>query len=428
MRTLVACLLACLASVTVLAKEAAPPALPDPLSLEQALALRRDLDPDLVRARAGLQAAEGEALSARALDGLQLNLDARLWAIRPAHRASDREHNDSRARLRARKRLYDFGYSEALRDAARKGREAGILGVREARQQQVLRIMRAFFDVILADLRFARDNEAMSVAFVSLDRARDRNRLGKLSDVDLLRIRNDYEKTRRRQVASAQAQRLARSRLAIAMGRPGELASELERPEIRVDGTPPVADFEAFWSRVQQQNPRLRRLAGALEAARARLAAARASESAVISAEVQASVYNRNTGATHPLGAGLVLEMPLYSGGRRQAAMADARARLEQARADLLEARQTLRQQALELWLTRARLRTDLEAVRVEGDYRELYLDRSRALYELEVKTDLGDAMVRTSQVRLEHARLLFDWAMNEARIKALTGTLLEDE
>ena len=55
-----------------------------------------------------------------------------------------------------------------------------------------------------------------------------------------------------------------------------------------------------------------------------------------------------------------------------------------------------------------------------------MYLDRSRALYELELKADLGDAMTKTSEVRLDIARVLFDWAMNEAKIKAMVGRLGE--
>jgi outer membrane protein TolC len=407
---------------------AGPAPLPDPLSLEQALGLARDLNPALARARAARTRARAGSLSAQAVDGARIDLEGRLWAIQPAYRSSDRDRNDSRARLSLHKRLYDFGYSQALREAARQGQVASDLGLVEARQQQRLDIMRAFFDVILADMRQARDNEAMSVAYVSFDKARDRNRLGQLSDVDLLKKQDAYERVRRQQVASVQQQRLARARLAIAMGRPGELASELERPAIPEPGDGPDGDFEVFWSRVQRHNPRLRRLAARVAAAQTALKAARNSESAVLSAEVDASAYHRNTGSTHPLGGGLVLRMPLYSGGRKAAAVAGAQADLESARAALLDARLQLRQQALALWLKRARLRTDLKAVRVAGDYRELYLDRSRALYEQEVKTDLGDAMVRVSEVRLERTRLLFDWAMNEARIKAMSGSLLEEK
>ncbi len=56
-------------------------------------------------------------------------------------------------------------------------------------------------------------------------------------------------------------------------------------------------------------------------------------------------------------------------------------------------------------------------------NYRDLYLDRSRALYELEVRTDLGDAMARSTEAQWLAAqadyRLLLAWA----RLDALTGS-----
>jgi outer membrane protein TolC len=248
-----------------------------------------------------------------------------------------------------------------------------------------------------------------------------------LSDVELLKNEAEYEEVRRRRLVSEQRQRLTRSRLALAMGRPGELVSELESPQIELPAAA-QSDFETFWSEVEKGAPRLQALQMRLDAAAQNLSAARASESPVLSAELGASVYNRNTSSTHPLGGGLVLEVPLYSGGGKDAAIMRAQAELTSAKAELLDARLQLRQEALQAWLDRDRLRSDLQTVRAVGDYRDLYLDRSRALYELEVRTDLGDAMSQISEVRLRRARILFDWAMNEARLRAMTGSLLEDK
>ena len=426
-RALVACGLLLLTGLTARADDAASAPLPEPLTLADALRLASPGVPVLAHAVAGREAARADSVSATAFDDTQLLLKGRLWAIEPAPKSADDSRNDSRLHLSARKRLYDFGYTDALVSAADKGLAASELELLEARQQRILNVMRAFFGVVLSDLAFARDNEAMSVAFVQFDKARDRNELGQLSDVDLLEIETAYQEVRRRQKVSEQQQRLSRSRLAIAMGRPGQLVSELVPPDIvlpeRTEG-----DFEHYWEQVKNRNPRLRALRARLDAATARLAAARSSESPVLSAGLDAAVYNRTTSSSHPLGGGLLLEIPLYSGGRRDAAIMQAQADVTSIRAQLLETRVQLRQEALQAWLDRERLRSDLKAVEVEGDYRDLYLDRSRALYELEVKTDLGDAMTRISELRLKQSRLLFDWAMSEARLKALSGQLLESE
>ncbi len=399
--------------------------LPEPMTLSDALRLSRAEVPELLRAEAGRQAAEAEKLSADALTGVRLTASARARVVEPSYKSDDDDPNDSRAVLSLRKRLFDFGYSDSLRGSAERVIEAGQWHYQLARQQAHLAVMRAFFDVLLADLEYARDNEAMSIAFIAADRARDRNELGQMSDVEMLQLEADYQQVRRSQHASSSRQLLSRSQLALAMGRPGELVSDLITPQIELlEGDP--EDFEAFWQQVLERHPELRALRAAKQSARQKLAAARAANGPVLSAELDASVYNRNTSSTHPLAAGLVLEMPLLDGGRRDAGIVRAQAAVGEAEAALREAQLRLNQEARELWAARSILRTDIQAFQSMQEYRDLYLDRSRALYELEVKADLGDAMTQISEVRLKLSGALFDWAMNEARIKAMTGQLLE--
>jgi outer membrane protein TolC len=412
------------AGVVAEPRSAAP--LPEPLTLEDALQLSHPDRPPLLRAAAREQAARAELLSAESLSGLRVTATGRLRVVDPSYRSYDNSNNDSSASLLLRKRLYDSGYSDSLKTSAGYALEAGEWHTLQARQESRLAVMRAFFDVLLADLQFARDNEAMSIAFINADRAGDRNELGQVSDVDLLQAEAEYQEIRRQRYASEKLQLLARARLAVAMGRPDDLVSNLVRPAIQLPETDPD-DFAAFWREVLQGNPELQALRAERIAAAEKLAAARAADGPVLSAEAEASMYNRMTSSTHPLGAGLVLEVPLVSGGSRDAGIARAQAALGEADAALQEARLRLLQQARELWAARGTLRADLQAYRALGDYRDLYLDRSRALYELEVKTDLGDAMTQTSEVRLKLAAALFDRAMTDARLKALTGQLLED-
>ena len=66
--------------------------------------------------------------------------------------------------------------------------------------------MRSFFDVILADLQYARDNEAMAGAYIDADRARDRHELKRLSDVDLLQLEAAYQEALQLRTESAALQ------------------------------------------------------------------------------------------------------------------------------------------------------------------------------------------------------------------------------
>ena len=404
-----------------------PQVLPDPLSLEDALAFaRRDL-PAIELAEAGRDASAAALAEAQSISGVRLGAIGRLRAIEPSDVALKRDNNDSSARIALTKRLYDFGYSDALEQAARLAGDGSQWRHLDARQTARLGIMQSFLEVILADLQFARDNEAMAGAYIDADRARDRHELKRLSDVDLLRFEADYQTALRNRMQSQTLQRATRARLAIAMGRPGELVADLVRPG-PPDTKAPLPDYETLLADVLQHNPELKALRAEVESARAEVEAARKDYGPVISGELDAQAYNRKTNTTHPFGGGLVIELPIMTGGAKGAAIARAQAELRSSSATLAGAEHVLRQQVLDLWLRLENLRIHLAGLGVRGDYRELYLDRSRALYDLEVKTDLGDAMTEISAVSLDVAQAEFDWMMTQAQLAALAGRLLPEE
>ena len=401
--------------------------LPDPLSLDDALAYARADLPAIEIAIAGRDASAADLAEAESLSGLRVSAVARLRAVQPSYVAPNRDINDSSAGLALRKRLYDFGYAAAREEAARRSGDSSEWRTLQARQKARLDIMRRFFDVILADLQFARDNEAMAGAYIAADRARQRRELKRTSDIEVLRLEADYQVVLQARMDSQALQRAARARLALAMGRPGELVSSVLPPGVP-DTTVALPEYEALLAEVMQGNPGLQALRAEVEAASAGVEAARAGHGPVVSGELDAAVYNRSTSSTHPLGAGLVLEVPLLTGGARDAAVAAARAELRSSRAQLVAAEYATRQKVLDLWQRLGSLQLKLQGLKVRGDYRELYLDRSRALYELEVKTDLGDAMTEISAIRLDVAEAEFDWTMTQAELAALAGRLMPEE
>ena len=119
-----------------------------------------------------------------------------------------------------------------------------------------------------------------------------------------------------------------------------------------------------------------------------------------------------------------MLEVPLYQGGKTGAAVAKAAAGVKDVRANLALAELELREAVRSVWEELSTLTVQREEARALGDYRELYLDRSRALYEMEVKTDLGDSMVRITEARLKADETEYQLALAWARLDALRGQM----
>jgi outer membrane protein TolC len=174
-------------------------------------------------------------------------------------------------------------------------------------------------------------------------------------------------------------------------------------------------------------NPSLLALRADVEALEQRLRAVAAEDNPVLRAELEAASYNRDLGGRNPLTASLVLEVPLFSGNRVDARLARERAHLQENRARLRVYELEMRQQLLEQWLELQRLQIRRQELQVTGDYRDLYLERSRTLYDLEVTTDLGDSMTQIADLQLQQAANDLQIRLTRAKLDALTGVLLPD-
>lgn len=408
------------ASVGQMAYGQTPP-LPDPLTLQYALSLADQADPRLQQAAADVDIARSDVAAAQADDGINVSLQGRLRWIEPADVTPDPSHVDNNVSLYVRKELYDFGRNSARQAAADyelAGREQSLI---EARRQRRLAIMRRYFAVLRADMEYTRDDEAMAVAYVDFDRLRHRHDLGQVSDLELAKKETEYQQTRVQRYASQGRMRATRAQLATLLNHPQQLPATLVMPELPQVNRP-LPDYSQLLDKALRDNAGLLALQQQVEAARQRVAAAAAGHRPSISGELEASDYSRSIGSNDKLRAGIYLNVPLYDAGSVSAAVGRETAQLYKVQAQLTAAEQTIRQAVLDQWLALSNLRIRKDEAKALKDYRDLYLDRSRAIYEMEFKTDLGDAMVRMSEAQLESADVRFAIALAWETMDALTG------
>jgi outer membrane protein TolC len=399
--------------------------LPSPLSLEQALAIADQDHPERSLADAALAQALASRRQVQSTYDTQLTLTGELRAIEPSEIAIYQTHNDSLARLNLSKQLYDFGRTARAEEAADASLVSSEWRLKAVRQQRRLEVMRRFYAVLLADLKHARDNEALAIAYIRFDRASNRHEMGKVSDVDLLELESQYLQVRRELTASANQQRITRSQLAISLNRPTNLPSEVETPEIELEQM--GDEFEPWVEKVLTGNLELKALKADAEAARKQLLASEAADNPVLRGELEAATYERELGGRNPLTAALVIEVPLYTGSRVDAEIAQQRALLQQREAQLQAYELQLHQQVLDLWLAMEKLKVESQALMVSADFRDLALDRSRTLYDLDMQADLGDSMTQIADIQWRMAQNKYDRLILQARLKALSGSLLPE-
>lgn len=412
----------CLCSSASLYAQTAPPSIPDPLTLDQALAIADSSQhPQLQLAESELERAQAVRDGVDASDNWHADLEGRLQWVDPSPRLADQGRQDHKIGILLSKKLYDFGRTESALAAA----DADILGSRllylDEQSQYRIEVMEAFFNVLLSDLAYARDNEAMATAYVAFDRQRDRLEQGKISDIQVLESETQYQQARSQRYASDVSRRSTRARLALLLNRPGALPATVVRPDLpHLDRKLP--EVEQLQEIAQANNPQLQALRHRVEAARERLQAARAGRKPVVTGQMEAADYSRELGSSDRLRAGVTVRVPLYTGGAVAAEVARQQAEMKRAAALRAQREMDVRQAVLDLWQRIYVLRAQRDRARTEIDYRDLYLDRSRALYELDVRTDLGDSMVKFSAARYDSAQADFQLALAFAQMEALLG------
>jgi outer membrane protein TolC len=406
------------AALALLALALSGPAASARLTLEAALA-SAGAHPERRIAESELDVARADRAQADSRQDFALYLDG---GLRTGRRPDGDWKPDNVGRIVARKPLFDFGRSSGAVDAADReiaARQAALLDTDNLRR---IDVMARYFDVLLADMQYAADDEFMAVAYVSWDNATDRFEVGQISQPALLKLEADYQDIRERRNASQQRMRASRQRLAHAINRPGELPAELAEPALR-DNERPVVDYETLLPWVKAQNPRLLALRAQLAAADARIAATRAERNPALDAEVIGGSYSRDSVTRDELSAGLVFSVPLYQGAR-----VDAR----EARERALKMRTQAQLERLEFELSDALLATlqEIEWLRGSGrqaaakqiEYRDWALERARAEYELELRTDLGPNMAETQVAQLRRKQIEYRLALAFARLEALSG------
>jgi outer membrane protein TolC len=391
------------------------------LTLGQALATVDAHHPDVAVIEADVASAQADVMAADARRDLTVTLEGVLRQGR-ASAGNGEWRADNSGRIVARKNIYDFARTQTAVDAAQSELDARELSLISSRDQQRLSIMARYFDVLNADHQYAADNELMAVGYVSFDNANDRMKLGQLSRVDVAVLEARYQDLREKRNASLSRQRLTRSALANAMNQPGMLASDLAEP-VLPDNALPIPDYEVLLPVLFAHNPAWQAQQAALTASQQRLTSLRHENSPSLDAEVEAGDYSRNASTRNNLSAGLVLTWPIYQGRRVDARIAKEQAQFQKLQANSAGLKMRLSQSLLDTLLEIEQLKNSARpAAKQQISYRDIALDRSRAEYELELKTNLGDSMAQTMLAQQRASAVEYQLALAWARLSAILG------
>ncbi len=397
--------------------------LPEPLTLPAALATANNPQhPELLQLEHRLEALRAELGISEGERGFSLDFEARIREVGPSDVVvtDDDSIDDNAASLILTRPLYDFGGQDSRSRALELQRQALATELALAIELRSIDITRRYFAVLNADNRFLAENEALAIGFIRYDNAQQDFELGLVAEIDVLRLQTEYEKIRQARYRAEQQQRLTRAQLAAAMGYPDALPSELVTPAVNLERAIPE-DVDALVAQALQHSLDARASEARTRAAQAAIGIAETGDNGSIGLELEVSRYSRETSTRDDWRAGIYFDIPLYS--------SSAPARVDRATASYREAlaRQSsaqihLQLEILELWQELQHQKLAIEGLEIEREYRDRYLDRSRAEYELEFRSDLGDSMIEFSRTNAERLRAIYAFDLAWRRLARLVG------
>jgi len=397
--------------------------LPEPLTLQAALSAGLQGHPEMDLAKAQLRAAQIRLNQAESSYGFDAFVELQPRAASRASNSGVDFQNDSRYGLVLDKRLSDFGRTKSRISAAQFEIDARSAGLLAQRDRQIVDVMRHFFAVILADQNYQMRNEKMALDYFRYSRTEERrDRFQEYSDLEVAEKEVLYRKSYALRHRADLERRQRRHELALALGRPGELSNELQKPDLSIYLERDIPEYTEAVEQILARSPVVEARRRDLAAAEAKVEVARKVNSPVLSFEFEArEYYDASFASRDRYRANLKFIAPILNGtARRDTEVALAENVVFQKRAELFAAEFAVREEVLGLLTDLQVGRSEIAAAKAQQTYRGYYQDRSRAMYEMEMQTDFGDAQAAAAEAMLEMSQVEFQQALLWVRLDAL--------
>ena len=402
---------------------------PKILTLSEALSMVDAAHPQMLKLGAERAYIDADQYDIDANYGLQSNF---YLEYRQSDRIAQPGHDfidDSRATLTLDKPISDFGRRKLGGAAVETKRMANQMAYESRISQLRISVMRAFFDVVIADYAYAALDEEMTLSFLSFDRAKDKmEKYGEISEIEVTAMETEYLNAFARRGAAANQQRASRLVLALALNRPDAYPDQVVEPDISAYQRQ-IPDYEEIIDQVLEQNPEIRNEKALLLAAKQELKYLQTSNRPVLGARFEATEYNDQSSLRRDQFRGsLYLDIPIgpKPASRGRIARQQGLILNHEANIQLLESK--VRLELLRLLQALEHLQLELAAAESELLYRELDLDKVRLLYEMEVRAQIGSANTHVANALLRLTKAQYSRIVHLEMLDALTGRMQTEQ
>lgn len=400
----------------------------EPLTLAEALQFADTNHPHLNSAELSLQQAQTDIEFFSSSDRLKIDANFVARHVDRADYAND-VRDDSYAQLQVSHPIYDFGRRQAATAESEIKLGLATHELEYQRQLRRLEIVESFLSVLHADLNYGVEDEKMTIAFLRFNRMREETDLfGSHSEVDVLEHETIYrERFLIRQQAGMERQ-TTRRQLGLSLGFVDYVPRDLISPDLSAYVTKEVPEYEELLEQVLTSSFAIKNAKLELQQKEAAALVNSSKYKPMISATIEATEWAEPTGSRNSAAAFIQMRVPLYSGAERVTDRKRSELAIEQAQINLEKTEYELRMRVFELWKQLQLYHLDYAAAETRTTFRDQYMDRSRTLYELEERSDLGDAQAELLRSLYELQRIEHGITLIWAHLDVMLGKIIFDD
>ena len=392
--------------------------MPNPLSLEQALEIGKNQSLEVQKQHLIINTDLIDLQAAQSNFDLKASLDLQL-----AQREEHSENiDDSYTFIRLEKTLF---------------KQSSELGVKTAQQiivsakqtlanlqkEKNIDIMHRFFEVILVDMQLETVLERLAISAIRANDVQDDFDNNKASEVDLLEKQALTKLEVSKRIKGEAEQILKRAKLADILGINYEnRPDDLTKPKVKHYFSKPFASLDELRKKAFKNNTTLQIMHRDLASIKHQINSHKNDYGVVIKGNIRLGEQAYLREKNGKLRFGINLTMPLGNDNTKQQTIAKLDIKAKQVELNIKQFKQNLSSRVLTLWLTLNELKQRQKSLTTELDYRELYLERARAEYEMALESDIGDALTQVTNTEYKLAKNQFDFVITFEKLALLTG------
>ncbi len=349
---------------------------------------------------------------------LKTNLDLAL-ANRSEYKSGE---NNSHAFIRLDKTIYDQDIENEISSQNDSVNNSN-LNLTIINNDKYITVMQGFFNVVLADMKYETVLEKLAIAAIREGRIKDDFDLQEASEVELLEKQTNTQIHQIERIKAESEQIKSRAKLADLLNIPYEKRpDEVIKPSFKHLFTQDLLEFEKYKNKLFANNIELKQLQNSISSINKQIANENSNYGIIVSSSARLGEQSYQRDKNGKWRVGLNFSMPIGSDDDKDNKISSLRIEFDKKLVELDSKKQELLNTALDYYLQLKSLRQMHKAILVELDYRDLFLEKARANYEMELKSDIGNAMINYTDSERKLAENEFDYVITIKKLHYLIG------